>query len=230
MTPKVLFIGSIGAVAETSEYQRRAYNQAMSENSVNWEWTPELYKDLLQTNGGKNRLKLLSTATNQEMSDELIQKIHARKTELAGQMIVEDQVKPRPGLVNLIKSAKEAGTKVAWVTSTYEENTNAILDAAGSELSADDFDHIFHKKDTSEGKPSPAIYQTALQHYGVEPSECVAIEDSVISLLSAKGAGIKTVANLGAYHDEHVDNIADVVLDSYEDTNWSTLVNNIQKQ
>ena len=37
-----LFLGSIGVLAETSDIQRRAYNAALSEAGVPWEWNPDL--------------------------------------------------------------------------------------------------------------------------------------------------------------------------------------------
>jgi HAD superfamily hydrolase (TIGR01509 family) len=223
MSIKALFIGSIGVVTETSDYQRRAYNQAMSEHGLSWEWSPEIYKELLQSNGGKQRLHTLSRSTGQPLDQDTIDNIHARKTALACEMIKEDQLSPRAGLVDLIKSAKEHGAKVAWVTSTYEENTNAILEAADGQLSKAHFDHIFHRPDIENSKPAPDAYENALQHFGLEASECIAIEDSLTSLLAAKAAGIFTVATLGDFHDEQVDNIADVVLDSLDETSWGEL-------
>ncbi|MEM8528047.1 MAG: HAD-IA family hydrolase [Bacteroidota bacterium] len=229
MSAKALFIGSIGVVTETSEYQRKAYNQAMSENGLDWQWTPAIYKDLLKSNGGKNRLHLLSQATQQPLQEEIIDKIHARKTALATQMVVADQLSPRAGLVKLVKEAKQAGAIVAWVTSTYEENTNALLEASQDQLSESDFDYIFHRTDATAGKPSPSIYQAALKHFDLHASNCIAIEDSLISLLAAKAAGIFTVASLGAYHDESVENIADLVVSGLDETNWSKLVEQFEK-
>lgn len=228
MNTKALFIGSIGVATETSEYQRRAYNQAMSENGLNWHWTIDIYKELLKNSGGKKRLRLLSSATQQHLSEELIERIHLRKTQLACQMIVADKLSPRPGLVQLIESAKQAGMIVAWVTSTSRENTDAILTAANGQLTSYDFDYIFHRNDARNGKPSPAIYQAALRHFGLDADECIAVEDSLVSILAAKAANIFTVATLGAYHDEPVENIADLVLPDLSATNWSQLTNSLQ--
>lgn len=227
MNIKALFIGSIGVVTETSDYQRRAYNQAMSEHGLNWEWTPELYKELLQSSGGKKRLLTLSKSTNQPLNEEMIDKIHTRKTELACEMIEKDQLAPRPGVVSLIKAAKKAGAKVAWVTSTYPENTNSLIAASNGQLSKGDFDYIFHRTDTKHGKPSPSVYQTAMKRFELKAFECVAVEDSLTSILAAKAAGIFTVATLGEFHDEQVENIADLVLESLGETSWEKLVKQV---
>ncbi|MEM1325520.1 MAG: HAD-IA family hydrolase [Bacteroidota bacterium] len=223
MNIKALFIGSIGVVTETSDYQRRAYNQAMKENGLSWNWDKDTYKELLKSNGGKLRLEVLSSATGQPLEQSKIDKIHARKTEIAGELVRKDQLKPRTGLIELIKSAKADGAIVAWVTSTYEANTNALIEASNGELTADHFDHIFHRTDINNSKPAPDAYQNALRHFNLEASECVAIEDSLTSLLAAKAADVFTVATLGDFHDEQVENIADLVLDHLGVTSWAEL-------
>ncbi|MGB3591459.1 MAG: HAD-IA family hydrolase [Nonlabens sp.] len=229
MKPKALFIGSIGAVAETSEIQRQAYNQALKENNVNWQWDKDTYKNLLKSNGGQDRLEMLGQATGQQLSQEQINKIHARKTELAGEQIKNQKVQPRAGLAQLITEARENGAKVAWVTTTGQENTDAILSAFDGKITKDHFDHIFHRDAVQNGKPSPDIYNAATKHFNLQPQDCIAIEDSMNSTLAAKGAGIYTVTTLGDYHNEQVEKITDCKLNSLSETSWSQLENQWSK-
>ncbi|WP_194852403.1 HAD family hydrolase [Nonlabens antarcticus] len=223
MTPKIVFIGSIGTVAETSEIQRQAYNKALKENGVDWEWNVEVYKKLLKSSGGQDRLAMLSEATGKNLTADHITKIHERKTDIAGKKIIEKKIQPRPGVVELITAARKEDVKVVWVTTTGHGNTDAILKAFDGTITADHFDYIFHRQDAENGKPSPDIYQVALKHFNLKPSECIAIEDSLNSALASKGAGIFTVVTPGDYHDEYLKNIADVVVDSLDQTDWETL-------
>jgi HAD superfamily hydrolase (TIGR01509 family) len=229
MKPNVLFIGSIGAIAETSEYQRQAYNQALEENGINWQWDKETYQRLLKSNGGQDRLDMLGHATGKPLTKDQIKKVHTRKTELAGQHIRNNSVQPRPGVAKLIKEAKESGAKVAWVTTTGKENTEAILQAFNGEIRENDFDHIFHREDADHGKPQPDIYYAAMKKLDVKPEQCVAIEDSLNSALAAKGAGVYTVVHLGEYHNENVKNIAHDQFDNLEATSWKQLQENCEK-
>lgn len=50
-------------------------------------------------------------------------------------------------------------------------------------------------------KPDPAIYLHACKEIGVEPKQCIAVEDSKSGTLSAVRAGIYTIAYTGSYHD-----------------------------
>ena len=54
MDIEALFVGSIGVLAETSDIQRRAYNQALAEAGVDWHWDEEPSRDLLAGRGSSN--------------------------------------------------------------------------------------------------------------------------------------------------------------------------------
>ncbi|KGM30013.1 HAD family hydrolase, partial [Inquilinus limosus] len=48
-------------------------------------------------------------------------------------------------------------------------------------------------------KPAPDVYQAVLEAMGLEPAECVAIEDSRNGVLSARRAGLPVLATPGLY-------------------------------
>ena len=197
MPKTALLFGSIGSVVETSDIQRRAYNQALQEAGVAWVWEKDTYAELLEQAGGKERLAMLASATGANLSAEQIEKIHARKTEIACEELVRTHVTSRPGVAELIKLGKERGMKVAFVTTTYRPNVDAIFQAAGTALSASDFDTIVARTDIENPKPAPDAYLFALKRLGVEPADAVAIEDTANSVMSAKRAGVTVVATPG---------------------------------
>ena len=57
MNYKAILFGSIGTLIETSELQRNAFNQAFSENGLDWNWNPAQYQDLLKKSGGRQRIE-----------------------------------------------------------------------------------------------------------------------------------------------------------------------------
>lgn len=215
---KALLIGSIGVVTETSNIQRQAYNQAMKEVGLDWHWDLETYQHLLGFSGGIARLELLAAATNQELNDSTVEKIHTRKTEVACQMIKEKSVQPRPGIVDLVNQARERGLDVFWVTSTGTENTSAILESADT-LSSEHFKQIYLRDDVEagKGKPSADIYNKVLSDHNLTAEDVIAVEDSLPSVLSAKRAGIKTYAYQGELHTDSLDGIADGICKTAED-------------
>jgi hypothetical protein len=53
---KALFFGSIGSIVETSDIQRKSFNQAFKQSGLNWYWTKNKYKNLLNNSGGQDRI------------------------------------------------------------------------------------------------------------------------------------------------------------------------------
>ena len=45
--------------------------------------------------------------------------------------------------------------------------------------------------DVSKLKPDPMIYTTAAERLSIDPSKCVVVEDSLVGLRAAKGAGMR---------------------------------------
>ncbi len=217
MSKKAILLGSIGAVAETSDIQRRAYNQAMAEAGLNWNWDRETYSRLLEQAGGRERLDMLSGATGEGLSPEQIEAIHARKTEIACAEVRSSDVKLRPGVAALVRHAKSNGMKLGFVTSTYRPNVDAILHAADGDLSADDLDVIIVRDDLQSGKPDPEAYVKALERLGIDASEAVAIEDTTNSVMSAERAGVKVIATPGEFTATQDTSMADLRIDALGD-------------
>lgn len=213
MPKKAIMFGSIGTMAETSDIQRRSYNQALNEAGLDWEWDRETYSALLEQAGGKERLSMLAAATGRDLNEEQIEKIHARKTELACQTMKEEGTGLRLGVAELVNSAKDRGMKLALVTTTYQPNIDAVFAAAGDAFDVADFDYIVAREDVSEGKPSPEPYELALKKLGLDAADVLAIEDTATSVMSAKRAGIETIAVPGALSSGQDFWQADEVLD-----------------
>ena len=217
MTKTTIMFGSIGAVVETSDLQRQAYNEAMKEAGLDWHWDTATYAELLTQAGGKERLAHLAAATGADLPPEKIESIHARKTELACAKMASNGLTLRPGVPELVKLAKERGMKLAFVTTTYQPNIDAVFTVGGETVSADVFDAIISRADVEHGKPSPDAYLIALKALGVSPDDVLAIEDTATSVMSAKRAGIDVVATPGELTAGQDFWQADLVIDKLAD-------------
>ena len=92
----------------------------------------------------------------------------------------------RPGAADLLAAVRAAGVPTALVTSTERDLTEVALDTIGREF----FD-ITVCGDEVDGlnKPLPEPYLKAARLLGVDPSRCVAVEDSPTGSASAVAAG-----------------------------------------
>lgn len=216
MQLRAVLIGSIGVLAETSDIQRRAYNRALEEAGVPWQWDVATYRKLLEQPGGRARLARIAAGTGTTLSNADIERIHAHKTKLACNEIVSRRVGLRPGVAALIDSALERNLEIALVTTTYRSNIDAIAKAAGTALPLERFPVVLTVDDCKETKPAPEIYEVALERLGVAAGQALAIEDSAASVRSAKGAGVYTIAVPGEFTRGQDFSEADLILDSLQ--------------
>lgn len=98
---------------------------------------------------------------------------------------VEQGVPWQPGAVELLASLRADGVRCGLVTMSYRRFVAPIL----SQLPADTFEIIVTGDSVSQGKPHPEPYLKAAALLGVDPSSCVAIEDSNTGARSAESAG-----------------------------------------
>jgi len=209
---KSVFFGSIGAVAETSNFQREAYNTALKEAGLNWHWDRETYRQLLNYVGGQARLRLLSDATAASLSDDMIEQIHARKTDLACEAIVAAKVPLRPGIERLTGMVTAGGGKLGFVTSTSTQNINAIFDLGHAGFSHGAMDTVIGSAELEKGKPSPDAYLAALAQTGLKPADVIAIEDTPTSARAAKRAGLSVILTPGEFASHVETEDADLIL------------------
>ena len=195
MTPHAILFGSIGTLAETSELQRSAFNEAFRQFDLDWHWTADYYRDQLAVSGGQNRIAVHAAARGMKID---AQAIHALKTDIFNQQLLQGGLVTRPGVVKVIQYAQLHGIKLAFVTTTSRDNVDAVLTSLAPYIDAEMFDYIGTSEHVGRSKPAPDAYHLALAKLGLSASDCLAIEDSQPSLAAALAAGIPTIAFPGA--------------------------------
>lgn len=96
----------------------------------------------------------------------------------------------RPGATELLAELAELGVPCALVTMSWESLAAAVLDG----LPESTFSVVVTGDQVAHGKPHPEAYLRAAELLGVDPSACLAIEDSPTGVRSAVAAGVRTVA------------------------------------
>lgn len=197
---KAVIFGAIGVIAETSDLQRQSFNLAFAEAGLNWAWDAETYRALLSINGGQTRLRAYRDAdpARAGVSDALIATIHEHKTAHYARIIVSGGLAPRAGVVALMAACKAAGVVTALCTSTSRDNVDAIADGLAGQLHFADFASITTIDKIAAVKPAPDAYLHCLATLGLAAREVIAIEDTPVSMASARAAGIRVIATPGA--------------------------------
>ena len=211
MNYKVILFGSIGTLLETSELQRTAFNQAFSENGLDWNWNQAQYQNLLKKSGGRQRIEDYAAQQGVEVD---AKKLHDKKTKIFDDLMVSGNVLLRPGVANLIEQALDNGIKLAFVTSTSKDNVDAVFQALKNQLNRSNFSFIGNDKMVSNSKPKPDIYLKALSELNLEAQDCIAIEDTEVSMQSALAASIKCIGFPGAFAKDNDFSSAILVTDN----------------
>lgn len=188
--PALLF-GSISSVADTSELQRAAFNDAFAQHGLDWTWDRDEYRSRLTKAGGRDRIAAYAEERGEQVDADAV---HATKSALFQQRLASGGVSARPGVVDSIRAAKEAGFKVGLVTTTSRDNVDGLLGALSPDLSRDDFDVVIDREQVSAPKPAPEAYRTALERIGEEPGSAVAVEDNPDGAESARAADVPVIA------------------------------------
>jgi HAD superfamily hydrolase (TIGR01509 family) len=98
---------------------------------------------------------------------------------------VETAVPWRPGAVELLADLQQRGVPCALVTMSYRRFVAPILAA----LPDGTFAEVITGDGVLHGKPHPEPYLKAARALGVDPADCLAIEDSNTGARSAEAAG-----------------------------------------
>ena len=211
MNYKAILFGSIGTLLETSELQRTAFNQAFSENGLDWNWNQAQYQNLLKKSGGRQRIEDYAAQQGVEVD---AKKLHNEKTKIFDDFMVSGNVLLRPGVANLIEQALDNGIKLAFVTSTSKDNVDAVFQALKNQLNRSNFSFIGNDKMVSNTKPKPDIYLKALSELNLVAQDCIAIEDTEVSMQSALAASIKCIGFPGAFAKDNDFSSAILVTDN----------------
>jgi len=119
----------------------------------------------------------------------------------------------------LLPGAVEAARALAakWPLGLASSSNRHVIDLVLEEAGiADAFRATVSSEEVGAGKPAPDVYLAAAERLHVEPSACVAIEDSTNGIRSAHAAGMAVIAvpNRDFPPDPEALELADAALDS----------------
>ncbi len=186
----------------------------------------EVKKEFTEESGGhweeRARVEMLgmsSTEWSQYMHDELGVPV---PPERISSDVADRLVQLYRGHLPLLPGAVEAVQSLAghWPLGLASSSNRNVIDLALKEAGlAGDFEATVSSEEVERGKPAPDVYLEAARRLGVEPSECVAIEDSTNGIRSGHAAGTAVIAvpNQDFPPEPEALALAAVVLDSLEE-------------
>ena len=194
-----------GVIADTGSYHCRAWQDVFGKRGVNF--TEDDFKRYF----GQRNDTIIRSTLGGSISPEELDIIASEKEETLRRLIASN-VRPLPGAIELVRSLRQHGLKMAIASSGPPENIQLILRGLGIE---DCFQAIVSGREVAESKPSPQIFLLAAQKLGVKPVNSVVMEDAMVGVTGAKRAGMKCVAVTNS-HSRNSLQEADLIVDTLE--------------
>ena len=121
--------------------------------------------------------------------------------------LVDEKLQIRPGAEELLAEVQALGLKTAIASSSPLEFIEGVVRACHwqSRYFPEQRNCLFSADGVPAGKPAPDVYLAAAAALGVEPANCLAIEDSATGARSAVAAGMLCFAVWDEFHSSAAD-------------------------
>lgn len=118
---------------------------------------------------------------DEEINNLLVAKVH--------ETLAQQPVEFLPGIERFLSEVREAQIPAAVVTNA----TTSVARRTANAAPEGTFSVIIGNDETTHPKPDPQPYLLAAERLGVDPTQCVAIEDSPSGVRSASAAGMRVI-------------------------------------
>lgn len=199
-----------GVLTDTAEYHYLAWQKLADEEGL--PFNREANEAL---RGVSRRESLLRIVGDRYYSEEQLQEMMDRKNRYYVELIANISPKDLlPGVLNLLDELRQAGIKIA--IGSASKNARTVVEKLGI---ADRIDAIADGYSVQNPKPAPDLFLYAAKLLGLEPAQCVVVEDAQAGIEAARAGGMRTVgigpaSRVGA---------ADVVLPNLANVHWADL-------
>lgn len=186
LAPRGIIFDLDGVLCFTDCFHYEAWLDCAREVEAPFDWT---INDRLRGVSRMESLEIILEGSPHDYSDAEKERLATEKNEryraLLAQMTPEDM---DPAARAMLRGLREAGFKLAVGSSS--KNAPYILER----LQATDlFDAVIDGSQIERSKPDPEVFLRAADALGLEPGECLVVEDAVAGLEAARAGGMACV-------------------------------------
>ncbi len=178
---------------------RVAYNAAFAAHGLNFEWSLTRYRQLLALTDERQRilaeLRKRGVSTESDVLTQLLaDDIYTTKTMMLDEMILDADLTPRPGLIDLVMEAFTAGIEIGVVVGGRRSWAEPLV----RQLIGDGVvETVVTADDVKKPMPDPESFRTALWELGIPAENALAITGSASGLRAATSSGLATAVITG---------------------------------
>jgi len=194
-----------GVLVDSGELHYQAWLKTLTALSIPFD------REKFQQTFGMNNQGILTTLLGKPPDAGFLEMVSNRKENLFRQLI-HGHLHLLPGALEWLMQLSEKGVLQAVASSAPQENIEVTVD----ELEIRQYFSALVSGYSLPGKPDPAVFLEAARRLGVEPKQCIVVEDAVAGITAARNAGMKCMA-VTTTHPRSSLSAADVVVDSLEE-------------
>ena len=197
---KLVIFDLDGVLVEARDIHYEALNRALLD--VNEKYVIEKEEHLSSYDGLSTSKKLRKLTKEKGLPEKLHDQVWRDKQKYTHK-VISDTVKPDWSIVSLLKRLKHEGYTVYCASNSIRSSVKLMLLKASYMESIDEY---FSNEDVKNPKPHSEIYLKCMVHAGVNPSECLIVEDSHIGREAATASGASLLGVRGL-QDVNVKNV-----------------------
>jgi beta-phosphoglucomutase len=187
MNDKAFIFDLDGVIVDTAKYHYLAWKELAEQ--LGFEFTEEqneLLKGVSRVRSLEILLGLGKVTLSQSEKDKYLTEKNEQYLKYISTMNTDEIL---PGINELIRFLKDENIRFALGSAS--KNARLILENLGL---LDRFDAIVDGNDVSTAKPDPEVFLIAAEKLGVDPANCIVVEDALAGIQAARAAGMTSVA------------------------------------
>lgn len=172
-----------GVLVDAREWHYMAFNRAigMFGFAIGGSEHAEIY-DGLPT---RDKLRILSERQGFPRSlHSLVSDVKQRETRL----LILDRCRGDREVQDAIRGLLDSGYRLGVASNAIRDSVESMLSLAGIRQC---FEFALSNQDVPRGKPSPEVYLEAARRLGIDPRQCLAVEDNENGFRAATAAGFR---------------------------------------
>jgi len=186
MPARAVILDLDGVIVSTDDYHYQGWKRLADEEGIYFD---RKINERLRGVSRMQSLAILLERSPREYSEQERARLAERKNgyyrELLANLSPGDIL---PGAMQILDGLKAKGVKVAVGSSS--RNSPAILERIGL---ADYFDATADGNDITRSKPDPQVFTIAAERLGVDPADCLVVEDARAGVEAALAGGMKVL-------------------------------------
>ena len=139
--------------------------------------------------------------------------IEQNKTESIHYFTELKEIPVMPGLIDLLEKLTLKNFPIAVASSSFPEIIELILQRTGLRKH---FQVVVSSQEAGKSKPEPDVFLLAAKQLGINPQDCMVIEDSANGIKAAKAAGMRCIAFEGPGANPANQKQADAAIKSFD--------------